>query len=323
MASSDFTMLGAIGALSPASYSGTLLYGGEVPYTIYYDGELSPGEEFLLADGGAPESAGTAVTYLGTDDNNSVYFSSGGYGYVISNASIATGDTYQIEEVDFPCFLAGTLIQTEKGEVPVETLRAGDIVLVRRRGHTRFEPLQWVGRTQARVTVGPDARKAAPIHIAAGALGPNMPARHLRVSPDHALFVDGVLVPAGLLVNGTTITQPLHRQDVTYYHLELAAHGLLLSDGTWSESYRDHGNRHLFNNASILTIAGAFDGAGTHRASDAPACLPIVRDGLALERIRLTTARHAAALDQAMTATDSLRPPVHDAHTALPSRRAA
>jgi hypothetical protein len=315
MAIANFTMFGALGVVSsPMPTSGTLLYGGSISYSISFDGELSPGETFTLFATGEPESSGVDATYNGTDDAGGVYFTLGEYGYVITNAPIETNDSYQFEEVDYLCFLAGTLIQTENGEVPVETLRAGDMVLVRRLGQIRFEPLVWVGRTQARVSRGRDARKAAPIHIAAGALSRSMPARDLRVSPEHALLVDGALVPAGLLVNGTTITQPLHPRDITYYHLELETHGLLLSDGAWSESYRDEGNRHLFNNASILHIAGEFDGAGARGPSDAPACLPIVRDGPALERLRLAIARHATALDQTTSGADS---------TAQPRQRAA
>jgi hypothetical protein len=263
------------------------------------------------------------VTYLGTDENGGVYLSTGQYVYLVTDAAIETGDPYQYEAIAYLCFLAGTLIQTDQGEVPVEALRAGDLVLVRRRGTTRLEPLLWVGRTQARVTAGQDARKAAPILIAAGALGRNMPARDLRVSPEHALLVDGVLVPAGLLVNGTTITQPLHRQDITYYHLELAAHGLLLSDGAWSESYRDDGNRHLFNNASILNTADAFEGAGARGGPEVAACLPIVCDGPALERLRLLVSRRGEGLAQAKGTTDSLHRTAPDMGTTLPGQRAA
>jgi hypothetical protein len=321
MATIDFTMLGALGAVStPIPSSGTLLYGGPTSYTIYFDGQLNLGEDFTLANTGDPESSGIPVTYLGTDNDGGVYLSTGQYVYLVTNAAIATGDPYQYEAIDYLCFLAGTLIQTGQGEVPVETLRAGDLVLVRRRGTIRLEPLLWVGRTQARVTTGQDARKAAPVHIAAGALDRNMPARDLRVSPEHALLVDGVLVPAGLLVNGITITQPLHCQDITYYHLELVAHGLLLSDGAWSESYRDDGNRHLFNNASILNTAGTFEGAGTHGVPEVAACLPIVRDGPALGRLRLLVARRGEDLAQATASRDS-HPAAPDTGTALPVYR--
>jgi hypothetical protein len=78
-----------------------------------------------------------------------------------------------------------------------------------------------------------------------------MPARDLWLSPDHAVFADGVLIPIKHLVNGQTIVQTEVDQ-VTYYHVELPRHGVLLADGLPCESYLDSGDRASFENGGIV-----------------------------------------------------------------------
>ncbi|MCZ8279812.1 MAG: Hint domain-containing protein [Acetobacteraceae bacterium] len=195
------------------------------------------------------------------------------------------------------CFAAGTRIVTPGGEDVVENLRAGDMVLAMRNGQAGFEALRWVGfmdiavpRNAAR------AAKTAPILIKAGAIAPGMPARDLRVSPDHALEVDGHLIPAKHLVNGESIVQEIWCKRVRYFHLELEAHGLLLSEGTWSESYLDDGNRHAFNNAALTGLFLDFEAGRSKGEYDHLACLPVLRQGLKLEEIHGRLALRAEAL---------------------------
>ncbi|MBM3589483.1 MAG: hypothetical protein FJX33_17210 [Alphaproteobacteria bacterium] len=90
------------------------------------------------------------------------------------------------------CFAEGTRVMTPIGEAAVENLRAGDVVLAMRGGEAGFETLRWVGSMD--VAVPRDAvmaAKTAPILITACALADGLPARDLRVSPDHAIEVDG------------------------------------------------------------------------------------------------------------------------------------
>jgi hypothetical protein len=129
------------------------------------------------------------------------------------------------------------------------------------------------------------AAKTAPILIKAGAIAPGMPARDLRVSPDHAMEIDGHLIPAKHLVNGSSIIQEIWCKRVRYFHLELEAHGLLLSEGTWSESYLDDGNRHAFNNAALTGLFLDFEGGRSNGEYDHMACLPVLRQGLKLDEI--------------------------------------
>ncbi|WP_116081884.1 Hint domain-containing protein [Tropicimonas sp. IMCC34011] len=135
----------------------------------------------------------------------------------------------------FPCFAAGTLIDTPDGPRRVETLAIGDLVTTRDNG---AQPVLWAG--SRRVT---GRGKLAPVLIEAGALGND---RALVVSAQHRillsdaraplLFDDGeVLVPALALVNGTTIRR-ISLPEVTYCHIALENHEILTAEGIACES---------------------------------------------------------------------------------------
>ena len=200
---------------------------------------------------------------------------------------------------DVVCFAEGTRIVTPSGEDVVENLRAGDMVLAMRHGQAGFEPLRWVGFMDVAVPRNAVmAAKTAPILIKAGAIAPGMPARDLRVSPDHAMEIDGHLIPAKHLVNGSSIIQEIWCKRVRYFHLELEAHGLLLSEGTWSESYLDDGNRHAFNNAALTGLFLDFEAGRSNGEYDHMACLPVLRQGLKLDEIHGRLALRAEGLVQ-------------------------
>ena len=57
----------------------------------------------------------------------------------------------------------------------------------------------------------------------AGTFGPGQPVVDLYLSPDHAVFVEGVLIPIRYLVNGRSIA-PVRTDKITYYHVELPRH---------------------------------------------------------------------------------------------------
>jgi hypothetical protein len=143
------------------------------------------------------------------------------------------------------CFMPGTRIRTPAGEAAVETLAIGDAVFT---SDGRTRPVKWIGR-QRISTLFADPLRVLPIRIRAGALGEHVPSRDLFVSPDHALLLDGVLVHAGALVNGSSITRwnavPLM---FTYYHVELEDHALVLAENTPAETFLDNGRRRAFDN---------------------------------------------------------------------------
>jgi hypothetical protein len=143
------------------------------------------------------------------------------------------------------CFMAGTMVRGPNGEVAVETLKIGDPVVTH---DGRVAPVRWVGR-QTVSLIFADPLRVLPIRIKAGALADNVPARDLLLSPDHALLVDGVLMQAGALVNGTSIVRESNvPQTFTYYHVELDDHALILAENTPAETFIDNVDRLAFDN---------------------------------------------------------------------------
>ncbi|GGC48232.1 Hint domain-containing protein [Chelatococcus reniformis] len=145
------------------------------------------------------------------------------------------------------CFLAGTRVATPAGPVAIETLRAGDLVTTPG-GEAR--PVRWLAmQTVARRSIHANPWAVLPIRIRQGALGDGLPARDLFVSPDHALLIEGCLVQAGALVNGTSVTRHVHApQSFVYYHVELDDHALVLVEGVPAETFIDHVSRQCFDN---------------------------------------------------------------------------
>ncbi len=171
------------------------------------------------------------------------------------------------------CFAAGTRIATPDGEVGVERLAAGDRVLT---AAGVAEPVRWIGRRSYAGRFLAGQHHLLPIVFAAGSLGSGLPRRALRVSPLHAMLLDGVLVPAGLLVNGGTIRQEHGCREIDYIHVELAGHDVILAEGAPSETFLDDGSRGMFHNAADAGHAPAAGGF----------CAPRVESGFALEAIR-------------------------------------
>lgn len=132
-----------------------------------------------------------------------------------------------------PCFTPGALIRTDAGEVPVETLSVGDHVVTI---DGALAPVIWIGKWHVDCRSRPRPDDVSPILIARGALGDGVPTRDLMLSPDHALLLDGVLVSAKFLVNGTTIVR-IPKSEVTYIHFELPRHDCVFAEGAHAETY--------------------------------------------------------------------------------------
>jgi hypothetical protein len=140
--------------------------------------------------------------------------------------------------------MPNTLVRTPTGEVAVEDLTIGDLVQTH---DGRSVPVRWIGRQTIASHFSDELR--LPILIKAEALGKNMPCRDLMVSPDHALFVDNVLIQAGALVNGTSIVRERNVPAIfTYYHVEVDDHSLILAENTAAETFVDNVDRANFDN---------------------------------------------------------------------------
>ncbi len=179
-----------------------------------------------------------------------------------------------------PCFAAGTRISTERGEVAVEDLREGDrvqMVLGR-----RAQPIVWIGHRHVDCARHPKPHQVWPVRIAGGAFGPWRPSRDLYLSPDHAVYVGQVLIPVKHLINGSSIAQ-VQCDSVTYYHVELPTHAVLLAEGLPAESYLDTGDRsHFANGGGQIALYPDF----ASRMWEAEGCVPLVVTGAALDAAR-------------------------------------
>jgi hypothetical protein len=167
-------------------------------------------------------------------------------GSYASNAFTVNIDPNGGTDVTIPCFLAGTRIRTGSGDIPVEGLRIGDVLPTL---HGGAKPVIWIGRRDylARFVAG--NADVLPICVKTGALGPGIPARDLFLSPGHALYIDGVLIPARDLVNGVSIIE-MPAQDVSYFHIELDGHEVIFAENSPVESFLDTGCRQQFENAA-------------------------------------------------------------------------
>jgi len=131
--------------------------------------------------------------------------------------------------------------------------------------------------------------------VAAGAFGPGRPHTDLFLSPDHAVYVGEVLIPVRHLINGGTIA-PVPVERVTYYHLELPAHDVLLAEGMPAESFLDmRDGSNYANRAGPVRLHPDFSA----RMWEAFGCARLVVTGPELEVARVVVGRFAAEQDAA------------------------
>ena len=185
--------------------------------------------------------------------------------------------------IEIACYCSGTNIHTSEGERSVETLAIGDTVITASGQH---RSIRWIGRRSYAGRFLAANRGVQPVRFSAGSLGEGLPHRDLLVSAEHAMFLDGLLIPARCLVNGSTIVQERGLARVDYFHIELDSHDVLLAEGAASESYLDDDSRGMFHNASEYAVL--YPGMPTLGGF----CAPKVEEGYQLEAIR----RRLAAL---------------------------
>jgi len=204
-------------------------------------------------------------------------------GNAIAISGAYTPDEFSVQtdpdggtDILIACFCAGTRIATSSGETAVEDLKIGDLV---RTLHAGLQHIKWIG---TRTYTAPFANHPSilPIRIRAGALGPGIPSRDLYVSPGHAIFAGGVLIHAGRLVNGASITQLTAVETVQYFHIELESHDILFAESCPAETFMGETFRGQFHNAK--DFAARYPGA---RAPE-NMCLPRLDHGFMLDALR-------------------------------------
>ncbi len=170
------------------------------------------------------------------------------------------------------CFLKGTKIQTVEGECRVEDLAVGDLLPTTFGG---VRAVQWVARYRHKKVdpSKPWKKYARPVRIMRSALAPDVPHADLYVTQGHALFVDGVLVTAGSLINGTTIA--LYDADeyaeLEYFQVKLETHDVIYAEGAPCETL-------LRVDETAINFAEYRDKYGTPESQDLH-CAPIFGNG--------------------------------------------
>ena len=197
------------------------------------------GDDYDVLDLSAWGWALTNIIYDPFNPENGTVEFLDGYGNVIGSMSFSG-----IEKV-IPCLTPGTRVVTDRGELRVEELRAGDRVMTRDNG---LQELRWVGRRDlslADLIVNPALR---PVEITAGALGQGLPLRDMKVSPQHRMLMMGaraemlfgeaeVLVAATHLTALPGVAEKL-TAGISYIHLLFDRHEIICADGAWTESFQ-------------------------------------------------------------------------------------
>lgn len=200
-----------------------------------------------------------AVSFTDTEGNDHVedfnffYTSDGGWHFAPQAGSEftegATLGSYQSHSVGWDydevvCFAAGTLIRTKHGLVPVEDLKAGDLVLT---SDERYQPLTMNMSRHLAAADLQENEKLRPVRICAGALGHGLPHRDLLISRQHRMLVHSklaermfgepqALVSAIKLTALPGIFVDYDVETVAYHHLLFQNHEVIFAEGAPSES---------------------------------------------------------------------------------------
>ena len=146
------------------------------------------------------------------------------------------------------CFGRGTLIRTDHGEVPVEGLAIGDMVMTT----NGAMPVKWVGRRTIRRSAAASWHPGVlPIRVAKFAIDEQTPSRDLYLSQGHFLLIDGVLIPVDHLVNGQSIVvdhDAKASETIEYFSVELDTHQVIFAEGMAAETFRYGGGQIAWDN---------------------------------------------------------------------------
>jgi hypothetical protein len=158
---------------------------------------------------------------------------------------------------------------TAAGDRKIEDLAAGNLLPTVFGGTCA---IQWIGYYPCKRSdqAKPWVKDALPVRIARSALGPNTPHADLYVTKEHALLIDGILVTAGSLINGTTITlyTASEHNELEFFHIKLARHNAIYAEGVPCETLRN-------SDASAVNFAEYLHRYGPP-ATQEPPCAPLL-----------------------------------------------
>jgi hypothetical protein len=268
---------------------------------------VAQGNEFVI---GGKNFTGDTVNYSGT---TLTVMNGGSTVFTMDNVSAAAGTSFVIADsniIEAVCYARGTMIRTPTGELPVEKLRPGKQVITLVDGKEVPQTITWLGHRRINLTTHLRPETVAPIRIVRDAVADGVPHRDVVVSPDHAIFVDGMLICARQLVNGTTIRQERDWTAVDYYHVELDQHAILLAEGLPAESYIDTGNSGFFaNSGQPMVLHPDLTDDTNYPTREAGSCAPFVWDEASVQPAWQRIADRATVIGQPMpqraTTTDA------------------
>ena len=142
------------------------------------------------------------------------------------------------------CLCEGTLVRTARGDIAVEDLAPGELIVVAG-GETKVLGRVLSSRFGAEELA--ENPKLYPVRIVAGALGAGLPARDLLVSRQHRMLVSSKIVanqtgaPEALIsairlvgLPGVFVDHSL--REVAYFHVVLEEHAIIFAEGCPTES---------------------------------------------------------------------------------------
>jgi len=162
----------------------------------------------------------------------------------------------------------------------VEALEIGELVQT---VHAGLQRIKWIG-TRSYAAPFANHNKLLPVRIRAGAIADGVPARDLFVSPGHAICIDDALIHAARLVNGVSITQLEYVDRVTYFHVELENHEVILAENCPAETFMGEYFRPQFQNAA--EFAARYPGAVAPEVHALPPLTHGFQLGAILRRLR-------------------------------------
>jgi len=169
-------------------------------------------------------------------------------------------------------FARGALVSTPRGPVAVEDMSPGDMLAT---AAGDVVPVTWVGS----VTFRPDAsgEGAQLIRVMADAFGLGRPMADLVMGPGARLLsrprqlrarlgVDGVLSPVHAMADGVHAIRMVSRQPVTFFHLALQQHAVIVVNGLETESFHPGvGFERGFDEDTLQRVMAAFPHLGAPR----------------------------------------------------------
>lgn len=239
------TLIGGAGADTMTGGTGNDLFIGVTAGDVVNGSEDAGGGDTDVLDlFGSGWTFGTTNIIYSTPDHEN-----GTVEFLDANGNVIGTMTFSNIESIIACFTPGTLIETDRGPVAVERLAVGDRVLTK---DTGYQVLRWIGRrdlTPAELAAAPQLR---PVLIRAGAFGPAMPERDMRLSPQHRLLLTGartelfagedeVFAPALHFLGLPGVVRDAAPCGTSYLHLLFDRHEIVRSDGVWSESFQPAG----------------------------------------------------------------------------------